>query len=68
MSKQDRAQWDMAWVAGSWVLWKERNRRTFSGDSKNMPTLINEAAMNVHNWKLFAKGVYELSVVEIYVK
>ncbi|KAF3335553.1 hypothetical protein FCM35_KLT20060 [Carex littledalei] len=53
LSREQKKRWDMAWVAGSWAIWKERNRRTFSQKRKPVHILINDAAIDVHNWMLF---------------
>ena len=48
-----RRRWDTAWAAGTWSLWKERNRRTFSQQRKPADILINAATIEVHNWAVF---------------
>lgn len=45
-----RVQWDMTWAAGTWTIWQERNRRIFTGATKMVPILINDAAIEIHNW------------------
>lgn len=45
--------WDTMWAAGAWALWKERNRRTFSGTTKPFINLIDVAMVDIHNWTLF---------------
>lgn len=49
LSGQTKKRWDAAWATGSWAVWKERNRRTFSQERKPEHILINAAAMDVHN-------------------
>ncbi|KAF3335650.1 hypothetical protein FCM35_KLT20157 [Carex littledalei] len=54
VSGQSKLCWDTAWAAGSWAIWKEKNRRTFSQQRKPEHIIINAAAIDVHNWMLFA--------------
>lgn len=54
LTGQRKQTWDVTWAAGSWAIWKERNRRTFNQKSKPENILINDAAMDVHNWVLFS--------------
>ena len=54
LSGQSKERWDVTWAAGSWALWKERNRRTFTQKRKSEDILINDASTDIHNWLLFS--------------
>lgn len=46
---QERSKlWDIAWSAGCWVIWKERNERTFARRGKTVPIIINETLLKAN--------------------
>ncbi|KAJ3699454.1 hypothetical protein LUZ61_003159 [Rhynchospora tenuis] len=51
--------WDIFWAAGSWAIWKERNRRIFRNSSMPAPLLLH----SIQNKNLKqAKKICELSL------
>ena len=53
LTKQDRLRWDTAWAAGTWTLWKERNRRILGQEMRVVGVSIGLASKEAHNWLLF---------------
>lgn len=49
LDAQARVRWDLVWVAGTWALWKERNRWIFNETAKTVP-VINNAVEEIHLW------------------
>ena len=41
IAQTDKGQWDTLWASGCWALWRERNRRLFTGKSKTVMDLVN---------------------------
>lgn len=42
--------WDKLWAVAVWALWRERNRRTFSQERREISTLINETRIHIKLW------------------
>jgi hypothetical protein len=40
------------WAASAWTIWKERNRRIFQGEAKNLHALKIELASYTMQWEL----------------
>jgi hypothetical protein len=41
-----------AWAAVVWTLWRERNRRIFQGQRKNLQALVIEEPTYIKQWSL----------------
>lgn len=47
---ETRKRWDEIWASGVWEPWKERNRRIFTLESKQVYMLINKVKIQAITW------------------
>lgn len=47
---QRQSLWDVVWVGGAWTIWRERNRRIFSGNSKVEAILARDVEIEIQKW------------------
>ena len=51
-SKAERMCFDSLVILTSWMLWNERNRRTFDSKSKTVPELLTSLEEEAISWLL----------------
>ncbi|KAF3335539.1 hypothetical protein FCM35_KLT20046 [Carex littledalei] len=45
-----RVYWDTLWAGAVWALWRERNRRIFAQERKELQHLITETNLQINVW------------------
>jgi hypothetical protein len=46
-----RRSWEIAWAAGLWAVWRERNGRIFSDRIKSAQALTAETVLEIRLWE-----------------